>query len=71
MIIKLKFTKHGEPFGREYSYLCNHPVEVGDTADIERIDIGYYYQTNVPEIEIEPFKDKVKAIMGIKMKEEK
>ena len=66
-IIKLRYTKDGEPHGREYSYLTPVPVEVGDLVEIEtngKPAKGIITQIEVPESEIAPFKDKVKTILG-------
>lgn len=71
-IIKVKFNKDGQPRGREYSYLTPEEVEVGDIVEMETrggITKGTVTQINVPEEEIEPFKDKIKSIIG-KAKEE-
>lgn len=79
-LIKVKFLKMGEPSGREYTYRCEVPVVVGDKVELPHatptlIDIPYSQgivtQTDVPEAEIEDFKDKVKVIIGkIENKEE-
>jgi hypothetical protein len=72
-LIKVKFLKMGEPSGREYTYRCDIPVSVGDKVKLPHatptlIDIPYSQgivtQIDVPEAEIEAFKDKVKAIIG-------
>lgn len=66
-IIKLRYTKDGEPHGREYSYLTPEPVEIGDLVEIEtkgRPAKGIITQIGVPVEEIAPFKDKVKTILG-------
>jgi len=71
-IIKVRFNKDGQPQGREYSYLSPIEVEVGDIVEMETrggIAKGTVTQINVPEEEIEPFKDKIKSIIG-KVKEE-
>lgn len=67
-IIKVKFNKDGQPRGREYSYLTPEEVEVGDIVEMETrggIAKGTVTQINVPVSEIEPFKDKVKSIIGL------
>jgi len=71
-IIKVKFNKDGQPQGREYSYLTPMEVEVGDIVEMETqrgTAKGTVTQTNVPEEEIKPFKDKIKSIIG-KIQEE-
>ncbi len=66
-IIKLKFIKDGQPSGRDYTYFTPEPVEVGDKVDImtdRGIAAGQITQTDVPEEEIAPFKDRAKTIIG-------
>lgn len=67
-IIKVKFNKDGQPQGREYSYLSPIEVEVGDIVEMETkggVAKGTVTQINVPASEIEPFKDKIKSIIGL------
>lgn len=68
-IIKCRFLKDGEPTGREYSYLTNQPVAVGDIVQAEtrqgEADL-VVTAVNVPEEEVEAFKDKLKYIIGKK-----
>jgi len=67
-IIKVRFNKDGQPQGREYSYLSPVEVEVGDIVEMETqrgIAKGTVTQINVPTSEIEPFKDRVKSIIGL------
>lgn len=68
-IIKCRFLKDGEPMGREYSYLTNQPVAVGDIVQAEtrqgEADL-VVTAVNVPEEEVEAFKDKLKYIIGKK-----
>lgn len=66
-VIKLRFLRSGEPQGREYTYYTPVDVEVGDTVEMEARDgiaKGIVTQTNVPEEEIAPFKDRAKTIIG-------
>lgn len=72
-IIKVRFNKDGQPQGREYSYLSPVEVEVGDIVEMETqrgIAKGTVTQINVPTSEIEPFKDRVKSIIGKYVEEE-
>lgn len=78
-LVKVKFLKLGVPSGREYTYWSENPVEVGDTVELPHArpvieDIPYSQgivtQIDVPEIEIEAFKDRVKTIIGKVTKEE-
>lgn len=71
-IIKCRFTRDGEPYGREYSYLTKEPVAVGDMVQAEtQHGVADLVVTalNVPEAEVESFKDKLKYIMGKKPQE--
>lgn len=66
-IIKVRFLRDGQPFGREYSYLTPEEVEVDDLVEMETktgTAKGIVTQTNVPEAEIASFKDKMKTIVG-------
>lgn len=68
-IIKARFLRDGEPYGREYSYLTNEPVAVGDLVQAETArGVADLVVTglNVPEEEVEAFKDKLKYIIGKK-----
>ena len=68
-IIKARFLRDGEPYGREYSYLTQQPVAVGDIVQAEtQRGVADLVVTalNVPEEEVEAFKDKLKYIIGKK-----
>jgi hypothetical protein len=78
-LIKVKFLKFGEPSGREYTYKTEAEVAVGDTVELPHSkpvigDVPYSQgvvtQIDVPETEIEAFKDRVKTIIGKVTKEE-
>ena len=64
MIIKVKFLKDNQPTGRPYSYYSNDVVAVGDMVQINESAKGVATDVDVPESEIEAFKDKVKTIVG-------
>lgn len=71
-IIKVRFARNGHAYGHEYTYYTPESVGIGDMVDIETrrgIAHGIVTQVDVPEAEIEPFKDKAKSILG-KMKAE-
>lgn len=73
MIIKARFLKDGEPVCREYSYLTNEAVAVGDVVQAEtRQGVADLVVTalNVPEEEVAIFKEKLKHIIGKKEAEE-
>lgn len=66
-VIKLRFIRHGEPSGREYTYFTNTEVAVDDLVDIDGrsgLSQGIVTAIDVPEKEIEPFKDIAKTILG-------
>lgn len=63
-LIKAKFFKNGEPSGRAYTYLSNEVVKVGDVVQLNENSTGVVVEINVPESEVEPFKDKLKTIIG-------
>ena len=63
-IIKVKFLKDGQETGRPYTYFSNDVVAVGDIVQINESAKGVVVEIDVPEIEIESFKDKVKMIIG-------
>ena len=63
-IIKVKYLKNDVPSGRDYTFFSNEDVAVGDKVQIEENKKGVVTQIDVPEAEIESFKDKVKTIDG-------
>ena len=63
-LIKAKFLKDGEPSGRAYAYISDKPVEVGDLVQLNEKGRGIVTEINVPEEEVESFKDKLKTIIG-------
>lgn len=68
-IIKVRFLKEDKPAGKGYTYYS--PVEV-KTSDIVRINSsakGVVVEVDVPEAEIEAYRDKVKTIVGLAEKE--
>lgn len=69
MLIKVKFVKNGNPSGREYTYRSPIPVSIGDLVELPN-GTGIVTVVDVPEIEVEAFKDKVKEIVGLKGGEE-
>ena len=62
MYIKVKFLKNGEPHGREYTYKATFPVEVGQEVLLPGGGNGVVTEINVPEKNVESFKDKIKEI---------
>lgn len=66
MFIKIKFIKNEKPSEREYTYLSQIPIEVGDLVELPSGGIGVVTEVNVPEEEVDPYKDKIKEISGRK-----
>lgn len=65
MYIKVKFLKNGEPHGREYTYKATFPVEVGQEVLLPGGGNGVVTEINVPEEDMESFKDKIKEIEDV------
>lgn len=70
-LVKLRFLRDGEPRGREYTYISKAKVEVGDIVIVRKPDVegteapkGVITMVDVPESEVESFKDKLKEIVG-------
>lgn len=69
-LVKLKFLRNGEPSGREYTYISKSDVAVGDTVIVREAEEGkeapkgVITAINVPESEVEKFRDKLKEIVG-------
>lgn len=63
-LIKARFLRFGEPYGRVYTYETNENVEVGDLVQLNEKGQGIVTEINVPESEVESFKDKLKFIIG-------
>lgn len=73
-IIKVRFLKDGQPFGRACSYLTPEQMQEGDKVMLETkagIAIGIVTQVDVPEAEIAAFKDKMKTVVGKYIEEQK
>lgn len=66
-IIMVKFIKNGKASGRDYAYITPGAVAVGDIVAVNVKNgktKGIVTRTNVPTSEIEPFKWKIKTIIG-------
>lgn len=63
MLIKVKFLKNEVPQGREYTYESLNPVNVEDKVTIGNAT-AVVTEINVPESEVEAFRDKIKKIDG-------
>ena len=65
MYIKVKFLKNGEPKGREYTYKAIFTVRVGQEVILPGGGNGVVTEINVPEEEVESFKDKIKEVESV------
>lgn len=63
-IIKVKYLKGEVPNGRDYTFYSSELVKPGDLVQINSSAKGIVTEVDVPESEIEAFKDKVKTIVG-------
>lgn len=65
MYIKVKFLKNGEPHGREYTYKATFPVRVEQEVILPGGGNGVVTEINVPEKDVESFKDKIKEVESV------
>lgn len=65
MYIKVKFLKDGKSHGREYTYKATFPVRVGWEVILPGGSNGVVTEINVPEEEVESFKEKIKEIEDV------
>ena len=63
-IIKVQFLKGEVPSGKAYTYFSEETVSTGDLVQINSSAKGVVTEVDVPESEIEAFRDKVKTIVG-------
>lgn len=63
-IIKVQFLKGDVPSGKAYTYFSDEVVSIGDQVQINSSAKGIVTDADVPEREIEAFRDKVKTIVG-------
>jgi hypothetical protein len=66
-IIKLRFLRHGKPYGKEYCYLSNESVAVGDLVELDSREgrtKGVVTQVDVPDEAIAAYRDIAKTIYG-------
>lgn len=64
-IIKVKFLKGDAPAGKPYTYYSPVAVAVGDKVQINAAATGIVVAVDVPEAEVAPYRDKLKAIVGL------
>ena len=65
MYIKVKFLRNGEPHDREYTYKSTFPIRVGQEVILPGGGNGIVTEIDVPEKEVESFKDKIKEIESV------
>ena len=65
MYIKVKLLKNGEPHGREDTCKATVPVSVGQEVSLPGGGNGVVTEINVPENEVESFKDRIKEIENV------
>ena len=65
MYIKVKFLKNDEQHGREYTYKATFPIRVGQEVILPGCGNGIVTEINVPEKDVESFKDKIKEIESV------
>lgn len=70
-IIKVRFLKDGNPSGRAYTYYSPNSVSVGDTVQINSAATGIVVEVDVPDWQVEPYKEKIKTIVGLVDNEKK
>jgi len=64
-LIKVKFIKEENAFGKEYTYFTtDETIIVGDIVNINNESKGLVTNINVPKVEVESFIDKLKVIKG-------
>lgn len=67
-VIKVKYLRNGQPFGRAYAYYTPVPVAVGDVVDLgtnKGVALGVVEEIDVPVEDILAFGDGAKAILGL------
>lgn len=64
MIIKARFLRDDEPYGKEYTYLSDIDVSAGDTVMLTDTAQGIVTAADVPEEEATALRDKLKKIVG-------
>ena len=64
-LIKCRFLKDNQPTGKPYTYDSPVAVKPGDIVQINSSATGVVVEVNVPEEEVEAFRDKVKSIVGL------
>ena len=63
-LIKVRFLNNGTPSGKAYTYYSPVNVAVGDAVQINSTATGVVVEVDVPEWQVEPYKEKIKTIVG-------
>ena len=63
-LIKAKYFKNDAPQGRDYTFYAEGAIAVGDKIQIDSKATGIVTAVNVPDSEIEAFRDRVKTVLG-------
>lgn len=63
-IIKVRFLNNGTPSGKSYTYYSPVKVSIGDTVQINSTATGVVVEVDVPEWQVEAYKEKIKTIVG-------
>lgn len=69
-LIKVRFLNNETPAGKAYTYYSPVKVAVGDAVQINKTATGVVVEVGVPEWEVEPYKEKIKTIVGIAERQE-
>lgn len=64
-LIKVRFLNNGTPSGKAYTYYSPVNVAVGDTVQINSTATCVVVEVYVPEWQVEPYKEKIKTIVGL------
>lgn len=64
-IIKVRFLKEDKPTGKCYTYFSPVEVKPGDVVQVNGSAKGVVVETDVPEWEIEPYREKIKTVVGL------
>ena len=64
-LIKVRFLNNGTPSGKPYTYYSPVKVSIGDTVQINSTATGVVVEVDVPEWQVEPYKEKIKTIVGL------
>lgn len=64
-LIKVRFLNNGTPSGKAYTYYSPVNVAVGDAVQINSTATGVVVEVDVPEWQVEPYKEKIKTIVGL------